>query len=876
MRVVSKGLFQRHGRGARADATLPLAALLDPDSNRAINSAVAINNHGTILVNGTENGRSTFFLLKPADDLDNDGLPDDWEQQIAQNDPNDNIHTPADIDPHADHDNDGATNLEEFLAGTDPTDGPGSEDTDGDNLPDQWERDHFGDLSEGWNDDFEGDGLRNGKELELGTLPDDPDTDGDTMPDGWEVENGLDPLDPGDADGDSDNDGATNGEEHNAESDPRDPASRPGRHGGPPRSESTPVDAEGFHWLVRGKRFSPSLPTPEGGSTIGIANTSGELTPLEWGPATSDQEFFQNASEVWQDAGMGPWVPDPGLEGWTLTEAVADPYTGSKGTYFSEFHLRLARDPGPTDSELEAAEQEKQALLADKQVLIEADPDFIDNPEYHEIRSKIAAAQSVIDSAPPLPEYERAYYVVTVEGNGPDGPHQEVETEIIDIRRVSLFIPAGKALSDPSEPLVLAPPVTLGRYRRTFLYRFPDGSPDDLTRHPDIHPDALLEHPWVMLPANEPERAVAVQTPHIWEGEVAASVDKPARVSLDPDGIGGAPSLTLTPGADPGEARVELAGGGRYLGTTTYPRRTLGLVYYVVGLETPEGVLWPDPAVTPTEEEITTYLDEVFGAQMNVFFEVELRTVQLDFDVPSTALDFFQPEGTTDEEDRIIHPNVGENGEFDFFDGKALSTEQTLLHAAAPEEDFDIAAFLLPVPLADRNHRPAPILFVGSEDEDVFGAGRQKGQQLTAAENQPWLREELKFLYMDGPLILRESPGVSRSWFAEEERADDPLALSLWTLAHEVGHTGELQHPLNGGALSSGRHGMKFQRFDFGFPLRTYRKDERLRLMLGTGRVTTYDPSRSRFRSVLLKPEWDVFREKWFGEGNRKYGRILE
>ena len=105
----------------RAGSTLPLAALLDPDSNRTINSAVAINDNGTILANGTENGQSTFFLLKPADDLDNDGLPDDWEQQIAQDNPDDNIHNATDVDPDADHDNDGATNLEEFLAGTDPT-----------------------------------------------------------------------------------------------------------------------------------------------------------------------------------------------------------------------------------------------------------------------------------------------------------------------------------------------------------------------------------------------------------------------------------------------------------------------------------------------------------------------------------------------------------------------------------------------------------------------------------------------------------------------------------------------------------------------------------------------------------------------------------
>ena len=45
----------------------------------------------------------------------------------------------------------------------------------------------------------------------------------------------------------------------------------------------------------------------------------------------------------------------------------------------------------------------------------------------------------------------------------------------------------------------------------------------------------------------------------------------------------------------------------------------------------------------------------------------------------------------------------------------------------------------------------------------------------------------------------------------------------------------------------SGHHGMKFQRFDFGFPLRTYRMDERIRLMVGTGKATAYDQNRNQY-----------------------------
>ncbi len=56
-----------------------------------------------------------------------DGLDDGFERRIIDHDPDDDITTLIDVRPREDFDSDGVINLDEFLAGTDPTrppDGP--------------------------------------------------------------------------------------------------------------------------------------------------------------------------------------------------------------------------------------------------------------------------------------------------------------------------------------------------------------------------------------------------------------------------------------------------------------------------------------------------------------------------------------------------------------------------------------------------------------------------------------------------------------------------------------------------------------------------------------------------------------------------------
>ena len=93
-------------------------------------------------------------------------------------------------------------------------------DTGSDAMPDDWETEYSGDTNQEPESDYDGDGLNNLEEYQLGTDPTNPDTDSDQMPDGWEVNYGLNPLDASDSNADSDGDGLTNLEEYLGATDP--------------------------------------------------------------------------------------------------------------------------------------------------------------------------------------------------------------------------------------------------------------------------------------------------------------------------------------------------------------------------------------------------------------------------------------------------------------------------------------------------------------------------------------------------------------------------------------------------------------------------------------------------------------------------------
>ena len=95
------------------------------------------------------------------------------------------------------------------------------DDLDEDGLPDDWELTFFDNITiYGAEDDPDNDGMSNLAEYQNGTDPVESDTDNDGMPDGWEVKYDLDPTDSSNALKDTDGDGYSNRDEYINGTDP--------------------------------------------------------------------------------------------------------------------------------------------------------------------------------------------------------------------------------------------------------------------------------------------------------------------------------------------------------------------------------------------------------------------------------------------------------------------------------------------------------------------------------------------------------------------------------------------------------------------------------------------------------------------------------
>jgi hypothetical protein len=180
------------GLAVNALESLELDTSVSPSRLVAAGTALYVINRSSgaaTLVGGTY--PNTVYALAAPADADGDGVDDDADNCPGLANPD-----------QADHDEDGEGDACDA-------------DDDNDEVPDVDDAFPF-DPQESVDTDDDGTGDNA-----------DPDDDDDGMPDAFESAHDLDPLDAADADQDADGDGFTNLEEFLAETDPRDPNSRP-------------------------------------------------------------------------------------------------------------------------------------------------------------------------------------------------------------------------------------------------------------------------------------------------------------------------------------------------------------------------------------------------------------------------------------------------------------------------------------------------------------------------------------------------------------------------------------------------------------------------------------------------------------------------
>ena len=172
--------------------------------------ALAIAADGTLFLSNGYN----LMAVDTQGDTDADGLLQWWERRYG-----------GDLNPTADLDDDGLTNLQEYTAKTNPL----VADTDGDGLSDGYEVNTS--LSNPLLADTDKDGLSDGAEIKThSTNPLLADSDGDGLDDARELELGLNPLDEEDVTADSDGDGYSNLDEIYSGTDHTSAASVPELH----------------------------------------------------------------------------------------------------------------------------------------------------------------------------------------------------------------------------------------------------------------------------------------------------------------------------------------------------------------------------------------------------------------------------------------------------------------------------------------------------------------------------------------------------------------------------------------------------------------------------------------------------------------------
>lgn len=243
-------------------------------------------------------------------DTDGDGMLQWWERRYG-----------GDLNPAADLDDDGLTNLQEFTHKTHPL----VADTDGDGLNDSTEVNTTG--TNPLVADTDGDGLSDGAEVNThGTNPLSTDSDGDGIDDGREIALGFDPMDENDAEADNDSDGFTNREEIYSGTDIDNAASTPTLHDWAMRQGNAAHNGfqpyrldEGNFALRWTTSFSQSIrPIATGDNHVFVIQDAGTASLASLNPLDGSQEWKQ-------DLGSAAYISAPAYAAGQIVLRTSNP-----------------------------------------------------------------------------------------------------------------------------------------------------------------------------------------------------------------------------------------------------------------------------------------------------------------------------------------------------------------------------------------------------------------------------------------------------------------------------------------------------------------------------------------------------------------------
>ncbi len=209
-------------------------------------------------------------------------------------------------------------------------------------------------------------------------------------------------------------------------------------------------------------------------------------------------------------------------------------------------------------------------------------------------------------------------------------------------------------------------------------------------------------------------------------------------------------------------------------------------------------------------------LNKVYGSQMNVFFEVMLTPVEIAYDRVPGENDLT---GGSTPAVPMHPPSMGVNNAFDFFYTGEPSGEELAVFSTAFGPGKHINVYLFGTTINMFNPTTGKL-----DATPLHGFQRTLGDYDTVAGFE---------------LCYVAAKGID-------------MGKVMWTVAHEIGHTGGLIHP---------RHGSRDNILSPGFPLATPELDER-RTMYGLP-FPSINSATGRMHSLFIKDECVTFRKEW-------------